>query len=290
MDTTTSSLPPPPRPVARAGLVVLAAADRLLRLLVSSSLVLAAAAAAAQAPTFVPGGDFDVVVGGVVDASARLYESQAEAALLVVSGRLPSAVVLHVRSRGVQGVPADRLEEVGPGLSIRRGEPLEDLGTFVVEGTEVRFSHGAVAAALRPKPALVGEHELDDLFEHTPKYRQDAAAYTPDPAILAKLRDVEGDYRVRVVFGSWCSVCKTYLPRGLAVDQALADGAIHFEYFGLPLESPWETAEVKKLGVKSLPTAIVYRGDAEIARFAGGEEWDRPEARLWEAISSAGGR
>jgi thiol-disulfide isomerase/thioredoxin len=249
-----------------------------------------ASVALAQSPAFVPGGDFDLVVGGVVDPGARIYESQVEAALLVVSDRLPTPVVLHVRSRGVQGIPAARLEELGRGLSIRRGDPLDDLGTFVVEGTEVRFSHGSTAAALRPKPALVGEHDLAELLEHTPKYRADAAAYAPDPAILGKLREVDGDYRVVVVFGSWCSVCKTYLPRGLAIDQALDDGAIRFEYLGLPLENPWETAEVKKLGVKALPTAIVYRGNDEIARFAGGEEWDRPEKRLLEAIAGTGGR
>ena len=103
---------------------------------------------------------------------------------------------------------------------------------------------------------------------------------------MAKLRAVGADYHVQVVFGSWCSVCKHYLPRGLAVAEALGDAGIRFEYLGLPLENPWQTPEVKRLEVKSLPTAIVYRGDREIGRFAGGEQWEKPEARLLEAVSS----
>ncbi|HVR29727.1 MAG TPA: thioredoxin family protein [Thermoanaerobaculia bacterium] len=261
-----------------------------VRLALGWAVVLGAAvsiAALAQA-TFLPGGDLDLVVSGTVDAAARVYESQAEAAVLVVSERLPSPILLHVRSRGVQAVPAARLREVGGGLAIERGDALEQLGTFELEGAEVRFSHGAVGAVLRPKPALVGEHALDALYRHTPKYRADAAVYSPDPAVIARLREVGAEYHVKIVFGSWCSVCKQYLPRGLAVDDALDDAGIRFEYVGLPLEDPWHTPEVERLEVKTLPTAIVYRDGREIGRFAGAQEWDQPEARIWEAISRAG--
>jgi thiol-disulfide isomerase/thioredoxin len=251
-------------------------------------LVLAAAAGAlAQTPQFVPGGDVDLVIAGAIDTGARIYESQADAALLVVSESLPTPVLLHVRSRGVQAVPAARLRQVGGGLTLERGDPLADLGAFQLEGSEVRFSHGAVAAALRPKPALVGAHSLEELYQHTPKYRADAELYAPDPTILDQLRQVGSDYHVKVVFGSWCSVCKHYLPRGLAVASALGAAGPRFEYLGLPLEDPWQSPEVARLGVKSLPTAIVYRGEREIGRFAGGEGWEQPEARLWDAISRA---
>jgi len=243
-----------------------------------------ALAAAAQGPTFVPGGDMDLWVGGKVDPAARIYESASEAAVLVVSDRLPTPVVLFVRSGGVQAVPKTRLVESGGGLNLQRGDALQDLGKFEVVATDVNFKHGDVVAVLRPKPSLVGSHTLDELYQHTPKYKVDAAAYTPDPDVIAKLRGVSADYHVKFVFGSWCSVCKHYLPRGLAVASALAGAPLKFEYWGLPLEDPWNSPEVKKLGVTSLPTAIVYRGTQEIGRFAGAPEFDHPEARLWSAI------
>lgn len=259
----------------------------LLSLGVALLAVAGATRVLAQSAVFVPGGDVDLVVAGAIDTAARIYESPNDAALLVVSDRLPSPVLIFVRSRGVQAVPAARLRQAGEGLTIERGDALADLGAFQLEGTEVRFTHGTVAAALRPKPSLVGAHTLQELYQHTPRYRVDAEGYVPDPAIVAKLREAGKDYHVKVVFGSWCSVCKHYLPRGLAVANAIGDASIRFEYFGLPLEDPWHSPEVVRLGVKSLPTAIVYRGDQEIGRFAGGEGWEQPEARLWDAITHA---
>jgi thiol-disulfide isomerase/thioredoxin len=251
-------------------------------------LALLAAGASAQT-TFLPGGDLDLWVTNKLDPAARIYESQAEAAVLVVSDRLPTPVLLHVRSGGVQAVPRERLTESNGALTLGRGEPLQDLGKFEVVATDVSFWHGDVGGVLRPKASLVGAHTLAELYKHTPKYKLDAAAYQPDAAVIAKLRGVGADYHVKFVFGSWCSVCKQYLPRGLAVVEALAGAAMQFEYLGVPLEDPWSKPEVKSLGVTSLPTAIVYRGDKEIGRFAGAEQFNRPELRMWEAIERAQG-
>ena len=92
-------------------------------------LLLCAAAAIAQAPTFVPGGDFDLWVDNKLDPTARIYESASEAAVLVVTDLLPTPVLLHVRSSGVQAVPKDRIEEAANGyLTLKRGVPLEQLG------------------------------------------------------------------------------------------------------------------------------------------------------------------
>ena len=107
------------------------------------------------------------------------------------------------------------------------------------------------------------------------------------PTTLA-LKGVGEGYRVRVVFGSWCHVCRNFLPRGLKLQEALEGSAIRFEYYGLP-KGPWEPPhpEVRRLEVKSLPTAIVFKGDREIGRYVGGDGWQRPEARLWLAIDKA---
>lgn len=250
-------------------------------------LLLCAAAAIAQAPTFVPGGDFDLWVDNKLDPTARIYESASEAAVLVVTDRLPTPVLLHVRSSGVQAVPKDRVEEAANGYrTLKRGDPLQELGKFEVVATDVSFWYGETSAVLRPKPPLVGAHTLEEVYEHTPSYKVGAAAYEPDAGAIGKLRALGAEYHVKFVFGSWCSVCKQYLPRGLAVVEALAGAPMQFEYLGLPLD-PWSTPEVKKLGVTSLPTAIVYRGDKEIGRFAGGEQFNRPEVRLLEAIERA---
>ncbi len=262
---------------------------RFRALFYSPLALLVAAATLAQSPgaVFTPMGDFEVIVAGRLDSEAMVYESRQMAAVLVVSDALPSPIVLHAKSMRLQAVPRDRLSSGPAGLEIVRGEALADLEDFQVEGTDVVFKHGTVVGKLRPRAPLVGDHPLEDLLEHSPQYRVTAAAYKPDPVILAKLREIEGEYRVRVVFGSWCSVCKIYLPRGIRVEEELGSDSIRFEYFGLPLEEPWEHAEVKRIGVKSLPTAVVYRGDREVGRYEGAEGWQRPEARLLQAINAS---
>jgi thiol-disulfide isomerase/thioredoxin len=235
--------------------------------------------------SFAPMGGLDVVVDGAVDSAARLFQNQGQAAILVVSARLPSPLLIHARSRNVQQVPAGRLAAAGGGFALMRGEPLVDMGGFEVVESDVVLSYGDLGVRLRPRPPLVGDRSLDELLSHDPGYRAGADAYTPEASIVARLRETAEPVRVRVVFGSWCSVCKRFLPRGLRLEEELAGSAIRFDYFGLPLDDAWEHPEVKRLGVRSLPTAIVYRGDREIGRFAGAEGWDRPEARLLEAVS-----
>ena len=171
-------------------------------------------------------------------------------------------------------------------VGLLRGDPLAVVGSFAIASDGISFSYAGVPLILRAKQPLVGATDLGTLFEHSPGYRVKADAYQPDAALVAKLREVGDGYHVRVVFGSWCHVCENFLPRGLKVEEALAGSGIRFEYVGLPT-SPWDPPhpEVARSQVKSLPTAIIYKDSKEIGRYAGGDEWQRPEARLWAAIS-----
>ena len=258
------------------------------RLATALGVVVASSGAALAQPggaLFQPVGSFDVFVDGARDEAAQVYQSSAVPAVLIVSGRLPTAVLLHVRSRSAEAVPTARLAPQGAALRLLRGDPLDALGSFEVEGAVVVVRHGQQEVRLQPSPALVGERRIEELYEHSPEYRTTADAYVPDEAVLAKLRRVEGEYRVRVVFGSWCSVCKQFLPRGLKVQEALGKSAFRFEYYGLPVEGAWEHPQVKVLEVKSLPTAVVFRGDDVVGRFAGAEGWQSPENELLRAVS-----
>jgi len=154
-----------------------------------------------------------------------------------------------------------------------------------VSAEGISFSYGDVMARLEQRRPLVGEATMEEIFEHSPDYRLTADQYRPDEDIVGLLRGVGEGYRVRVVYGSWCHVCKNFLPRGLKVQEALGDTGIEFAYYGLP-RNPWEPPhpEVARLDVRSLPTAIVYQGDKEIGRYSGGDEWQRPESKLWAAI------
>ncbi len=247
-----------------------------------------AAPAGAQAATeFQPISDFDLIVDDTPDLSAKMLQANSPTtAILVISDQLPSPVLLTPSTTSVQAVPLLRLVPQPSGrIRLLRGSELRSLGGFRVSAEGISFSYGDVMARLEQRRPLVGEATMEEIFEHSPDYRLTADQYRPDEDIVGLLRGVGEGYRVRVVYGSWCHVCKNFLPRGLKVQEALGDAGIEFTYYGLP-RNPWEPPhpEVARLDVRSLPTAIVYQGDKEIGRYAGGDEWQRPESKLWAAI------
>ena len=248
-----------------------------------------AAGAQTEASEFRLSGDYDLLVGETIDRDARLYQSQSLGAVLVVSDVLAAPLLLLPGTGNVQEVPLMRLvPRAGGGVGLLKGDELQTVGRFKITSDAISFSHGGLSLALKAKGPVVGLTSLEHLIEHSPSYRTLADAYTPDSKLVAKLKGVGEGYRVRVIFGSWCHVCKNFLPRGLKLEEALAGSAIRFEYYGLPA-APWEPPdpEVRRLEVKFLPTAIVFKGDREIGRYVGGDEWQRPEARLWQAIERA---
>lgn len=255
-------------------------------LLSLSILALTAGQGLAQASAFEPAGNYQLIVADEVDAAARIYQSQQLSAVLVVSDRLPSPVLLHARTQRVQAVPLLRLSpQAGGGIELQRGDELVSLGTFTIGDDGIVFSHGAVQGKVAAKPPVVGDTDLAGLIQHSPEYRSLADAYRPSASTIKKLREVGEGYRVQVVFGSWCHVCSVYLPRGLRVEEELAGSKIEFDYIGLET-NPWQGPVVKKYEVVSLPTAIVYRGNVEVGRFFGADGWERPEDRILRAIES----
>jgi len=265
------------------------ASMRIRRIMVPLALLSIATVAAAQAPVrFEPVFQWQLDVDGSADPSTRFFQSRQMAAVLMVADSLPSPVLLNQRTQTVQEVPLMRLAPQSDGqIALTRGEELATVSRYAVGEEGLTFAYAGRSVRLALKPPLVGEQTAAALFAHSPQYRTKAAGYAPDQAALAKIRDAGNGVRVLVVFASWCHVCSEFLPRGLKMEEALAGGPVRFEYLGLPTD-PWEGPVVKRYGVSSLPTAIVYRGEREIGRYIGAEGWTRPEAQLLRAIQAGG--
>jgi thiol-disulfide isomerase/thioredoxin len=139
-----------------------------------------------------------------------------------------------------------------------------------------------------PKPPLVGLRGAAEVLDHSPEYGTKAATYTPTSSTLASLRGQGEDVQVKVFFGSWCSVCKRYLPYSLKLDQSLEESKVQFQYYGLtnPPEG-WTDPEVKKMKVQSLPTAVVFVNGREAGRITG-NSWLRPGQALDRIVKNAG--
>ena len=235
---------------------------------------------------FVPNGDYLINDGGEVLSSGSVYVSQRAAALLLLADEIDGGLLVFARSRRVDRVAKDSLvAKDGGGYDVAAGAKREYLGDITQEGVEIKLPVPGSDLRLGPKPPLVGWREVGDLTSHSPDYLVKMAQFEPDAGAMAELR--KQTFEVKVFFGSWCGVCKNFLPNMLKVAELLEGSNVRFQYYGL--DNPpdgWKDPEVGAHSIDSLPGAIVYRNGKEAGRFKGGDGFRKPEQSILRALAN----
>ena len=236
---------------------------------------------------FQPTSEYRLHVAGKA-ATAEIYDSQTAGALLILSSAFSSPVVLNKRGGQVGTVHVMKVAKRADGsVDLLADAELADLGRFRLDGEDVVFAVDGKETRLVPNPPLVGLHPRAEVVAHSPEYLKDGAAYSPDPATLEGLRRQGQPVVVKVVFGSWCSVCKRYLPHVLKLQEGLEGSKVGFEYYGLPRPpAAWDDPEAKRLGVKGVPTGIVYLAGREVGRIEN-YDWAQVEATIASILARA---
>jgi len=224
-------------------------------------------------------GDYDFEVAGKILKHAEIYFSENAVAYLVMAPELDSPLMISPRSRAVESVHLMSVLKRDAGtVDILADAQLEPVGPFQIAGGEVHFKLAGQDAGLKLKPWLLGRHPGAQLKEHNPEYAFKASRYLPDSGDVERLRQVAGGVRVRVYFGSWCPVCKRFVPGFLRLEEALAGAPIEFEYYGLP-QPLSEDPESERAGIHGVPTVVVFVDGKEIGQLSG-QELAAPEAAL----------
>lgn len=251
--------------------------------------VLVPAASLAQ-KGFQPSGDYTVVIDGK-PVAAEVYQSQTPPTLLVLTSSLSSPVLLTPRAGTVETVNLMKVAKQPNGsVDLLTGAVMAPAGQFQMQGENVTFAYEGKKVSLNPKPPLTGLRKAADLKAHSPEYVRTAQGYNPNGQAIAALKNGTQPVTVRVVFGSWCPHCKQHVPFLLKVEDQLKGSKIKFEYFGLPRPPEgWKHPEVKRLGVNSVPTGIVYVNGKEVGRILG-KGWEAPEVLLNRIVNVAGGQ
>jgi thiol-disulfide isomerase/thioredoxin len=232
-----------------------------------------------------------LVVNGKEDKGAEIYLNEKIPAYLI----LPSAptalspILLTPRAQTVETVSLAKVVRQKDGTAdLLADAVLTPQGGFKVEGDKVTFTAEGKQVVLAPNPPLLGLKTNADLKAHHPEYARKAQAYTPDPAALQALKKVARPVDVRVFFGSWCPFCREHVPLLLKVEDQLRTSdptaKIHFEYYGMPHD--FNDLEVKRLNIKTVPTAIITVDGREIGRMQAAD-WDVPEASLAKILAAS---
>ncbi len=224
--------------------------------------------------------DYSLVVDGKPVPAAEIYLSDKIPALLILTSKLPSPVMLTPRTSRVESINLMKVSKQKDGsIDLFADAVAAPLGQFVMEGKNITFTvqkeKATQKVVLVPRAPLLGLRKNADLKSYLPEYVRGAANYTPNAAAIADLRKRSAPANVRVYFGSWCSHCRQHVPLLLKVEDEVRNPRIQFEYYGLPpsLEDP----AAKKVGVHSVPAGIVYVNGKEIGRI---DNWNNPEVAL----------
>jgi len=231
-----------------------------------------------------------LVVNGQEDKGAEIYLNENIPAYLILPGA-PSAlspILLTPRAQTVETVSLAKVVRQKDGTAdLLADAVLTPQGGFKVEGEKVTFTVEGKQLVLAPNPPLLGLKTSADLKAHHPEYARKAEAYKPDPAALQALRKTAKPVNVRVFFGSWCPFCREHVPLLLKVEdelRAAKSSKIHFEYYGMPHD--FNDLEVKRLNIKTVPTAVITLDGREIGRMQAAD-WDVPEATLAKILAAS---
>jgi thiol-disulfide isomerase/thioredoxin len=263
-----------------------------LMALMTIGLLAAAAAQAQGVPSdstlrgFLPTSEYVLMVNGTPVPAAEVYKNDRIPAILILTSALPSPVMLTPRAGNVESVNLMKISKQKDGsVDLFADAVLAPVGPFQMEGENPTFTYGSKKVSLNPKPALAGPHKAADLLANLPDYVRASKAYTPNAAAVAALRKVSKPVTVHVVFGSWCPHCRQHVPLMLKVESEARNPNLKFEYYGIgnPPDG-WKDPEVKRLGIKGIPTAIIYVSGIQAGRIEG-DGWNAPEVALAKAIT-----
>jgi thiol-disulfide isomerase/thioredoxin len=227
--------------------------------------------------------DYVLVFNGK-QVPAEIYQSQRAAAILIISSSIPSPVLLSPGSGSASTVNLMKVEKKPDGtIDLLADAQLAPQGAIELTDEEIHFKVDGHSAALATAPPLLGLRRADEVTAHNPEYVPRAAAFTPNPQALARLKREARPVSVRVFYGSWCPHCRELVPHVVKLEQALKGGKIRFEYWGLPRNFGTDLP-AKQNNIRAVPTGIVYVNGKEIGRITG-NAWNAMETNLVTLLS-----
>ncbi|MEO7793710.1 MAG: thioredoxin family protein [Thermoanaerobaculia bacterium] len=226
-------------------------------------------------------GDFVVSIDGKEQPKAEIYFSDTARAFVILSSDFPSPILLSAATQSVDAIDLMKVAKQPSGtIDLLADAVLQPAGKYAVDGPNIAFSFAGKKLRVSPRPYLLGKHTGAELLAHSPAYVRKANAYTPDAAILKRLKAQKEPVRVLTFFGSWCPHCSAHVPLLLKVEQGVAGSKIQFEYLGMPKGAEFaEVPEGKEFKVTGVPTSILFVGGKEIGRIPN-SQWSNPEVAL----------
>ena len=112
-----------------------------------------------------------------------------------------------------------------------------------------------------------GECTFDDIGKVTAFHlSENAAAYKPDAAVTAALKEKLGAYRLTIFLGTWCEDSHYLVPQLYKVLEATGYPVNTITIYAVDRDKKGRHNEEKIFSITNVPTIIVSQGDKETGR------------------------
>lgn len=119
------------------------------------------------------------------------------------------------------------------------------------------------------KDMLLGEFKKEELQQKpfsswfTPRYEE----FSPESESMATIKENIGDYKIKLLMGTWCGDSKRELPKLLKIlDEANYDYD-NLEMVAVDYNKQTPSKIEQELNVERVPTIIFYKDGEEVNRF-----------------------
>ena len=238
---------------------------------------------------FEPNYDFEVVMDGKQVPEATCYNSQTQPGMLLLGTPLGGAIFTRMDRKVVSVNPA-KIHVRGERVFVSGDAYLDTLTSWQLDGDAAELLLQGKKVRIQPRPLVLGQTTAQDVIEKTPLYRHLMSLYQPDAEALGFLKQYGRSVDIEVYFGSWCHVCKQYLPQFLRTITDCANPNFHVTLFGLPRDFSKDDKVTKEKQVKGIPCIILYSAGQEIGRIEGPprQSYEKDLGGLLRLVSSKG--
>lgn len=203
----------------------------------------------------------DVYVNGALTREGQTLANEHRLAYLPPSGEAS----IFDRDTG-EVVSADRavftFNEDRTAATTPDAFPSRDAGKFVMPDESSVLT---TSILIVPHQSHAGPMTEADLWATAPVWKSIHDRYTPDPAVVAKLRDAK-PARVTIVLATWCGDSKRAVPRLLKALHEANNPALQVEFYGIGPDFLTPLDYIRARTLTNVPTMIVERGRGEIGR------------------------
>jgi thiol-disulfide isomerase/thioredoxin len=206
------------------------------------------------------------VTADTIDTSARIFDSPDFQQQLLVPGKGDQAFLLALKTQTFEVVPRLSLVWTTDYLPVVDPKSALPGGSFTSQDGIISFEAEAGNWKIQPEPPLVGLITPAKLHSAKPDYVHAAARYKPEPTAIQALKGVTEDTQVVVFFGTWCTICKHYLPHFLKTLELAGNPKFTVEYFGMSEDQREPADAIARYHVSKTPTIIFLRGGQELGR------------------------